>query len=272
MRHAWLIIAHNEFGILQQLVSMLDDARSDFYIHFDKKVAQLPDIRVTQGRLFFPDRRINVCWGSVSQIETELLLLETALRNGPYAHYHILSGTHLPLKPVGELMQFYDSHAGREVARFWKRDDGDADFKLRRYHLPMRHFKTPGHAFSRAVETFCWKACLKVQKVFGIRHLRQMDFQKADNWMSLTEQGARFLVQDRRRILRRYKWSFCGDEYFAPSELLARGDTFDIFDYQQLLYVEFLGDTPRTFPFEAWSGLRETGCLWARKFSMNHAA
>ena len=25
MKHAWLIIAHNQFGILQQLVSLLDD-------------------------------------------------------------------------------------------------------------------------------------------------------------------------------------------------------------------------------------------------------
>ena len=272
MRHAWLIIAHNEFGILQKLVSMLDDARSDFYIHIDRKVARMPELYIGQGRLFYPGRRIDVSWGSVSQIETELLLLETALRNGPYAHYHILSGTHLPLKPFGELMQFYDSHAGQEMMRFWKRDDGDADFKLRRYHLPMRHFKTPGHAFQRALETFCWKACLKVQKVCGIRHLRQMDFRKTDNWMSLSEKGCRYLVEHRAEILRKYRWSFCGDEYFAASELLACGDAFDILDEQRLLHVEFLGDTPRTFPLEAYTGLQQTGCLWARKFTMNDAA
>ena len=32
MTHAWLIIAHNEFGILQRLVSLLDDAACDIYI------------------------------------------------------------------------------------------------------------------------------------------------------------------------------------------------------------------------------------------------
>ena len=271
MRHAWLIIAHNEFGILQHLISMLDDARSDFYVHIDKKVAALPELHVEKGRLTVLKKRIDVCWGTVSQIRTELLLLGTALQNGPYAHYHILSGTHLPLRSVEELMQFYDSHDGEEIMRFWKRDEGDADFKLRRYHLPMRHFKTPGHAFCRKVETFCWKACLKVQKVFGIRHLQQTEFRKTDNWMSLSEQGARFLIQDKARILRKYRWSFCGDEYFAATELLAAKDKFNILDYPQLLYVEFLGDTPRSFSVDAYPRLQETRYLWARKFSSHHA-
>ena len=270
MNHAWLIIAHNEFEVLQRLVSMLEDVRSDFYIHFDRKVATLPELHVEKGRLHILDERIDVCWGSVSQIRTELLLLGVALHDGPYAHYHILSGTHLPLKPVEELMAYYDSHADAEILRFWKRDEGDADFKLRRYHLPMRHFKTPGHACSRALETFCWRAALKVQKVFGIRHYRDVDFRKTDNWLSLTEQGCRFLVGHEAEILRKYRWSFCGDEYFAATELLAAGG-FQLLDEPELLYVEFLGDTPRTFPTEDYTRLQETGCLWARKFSAKHA-
>lgn len=37
--HAYLIIAHNEFEVLQKLVGALDDPRNDIYIHFDKKVS-----------------------------------------------------------------------------------------------------------------------------------------------------------------------------------------------------------------------------------------
>ena len=37
MRHAYLIIAHNEPEILQMLISALDDARNDIYVHIDKK-------------------------------------------------------------------------------------------------------------------------------------------------------------------------------------------------------------------------------------------
>ncbi len=31
MKHAWLIIAHNEFGILQRLISMVNDKGDDVH-------------------------------------------------------------------------------------------------------------------------------------------------------------------------------------------------------------------------------------------------
>ena len=39
MKHAYLIIAHNDFEILKKLVSLLDNEHNDIYIHFDAKVA-----------------------------------------------------------------------------------------------------------------------------------------------------------------------------------------------------------------------------------------
>ncbi len=52
MRHAWLIIAHNEFSVLQRLISLLDHERSDFFVHIDAKIKELPALTVEKGRLF----------------------------------------------------------------------------------------------------------------------------------------------------------------------------------------------------------------------------
>ena len=98
MTHAWLIIAHNEWGILQRLVSELDAPECDFYVHIDKKVKDLPLLKVEKGRLIMLENRVDVRWGSVSQIECELTLFEAAAANGPYDFYHIISGVTLPLK------------------------------------------------------------------------------------------------------------------------------------------------------------------------------
>ena len=35
MKHAYLILAHNEFVILERLIQAIDDERNDIYIHFD---------------------------------------------------------------------------------------------------------------------------------------------------------------------------------------------------------------------------------------------
>ena len=37
-KHAYLIMAHNNFEILEKTLKILDDERNDFYIHVDKKV------------------------------------------------------------------------------------------------------------------------------------------------------------------------------------------------------------------------------------------
>ena len=39
-RHAYLIMAHNNFYILEKLLILLDDPRNDIYIHIDKKVSK----------------------------------------------------------------------------------------------------------------------------------------------------------------------------------------------------------------------------------------
>ena len=248
MRHAWLIIAHNEFTVLQRLVAALDHPRSDIYVHIDRKVEQMPSLQVAQGRLFLLEQRMDVRWGSISQIAVELLLLETALR------------------PVDTLMAFYDAHPVESLARFWPKDEGDADFKLRRYHFPLRHYKC-GSPLQRRICQRTWQAVIKVQKVLGIRHLKQKKFVKTDNWISLAEPACRYLVAEKASILHTYRWSFCGDEYFAVSELLALPGRFRVTDCPDLLFVEFEGDTPKTFFLKDLPALQQKPFYWARKFT-----
>ena len=36
-KHAYLIVAHNNFYILEKLIRLIDDTRNDIYLHIDKK-------------------------------------------------------------------------------------------------------------------------------------------------------------------------------------------------------------------------------------------
>lgn len=42
LRHAYLIMAHNNFEILEKQVLLLDSPNADFYIHVDKKSRGIP--------------------------------------------------------------------------------------------------------------------------------------------------------------------------------------------------------------------------------------
>ena len=259
MRHAFLIIAHNEFGVLRRLVSMLDSEGNDIYIHYDLKVRELPVVTTKASRLFVVPKRIDVRWGTVSQIAAELTLFEAALKNGEYDFYHLISGTHLPLKSIGELDSFYQSHKRREVMRVWEEDPGDADFKIRRYHLFNGKIKS-GHDLA-------WRIILKIQKLFGIRHLKKETFIKTDNWKSLTQKAVEYLVENKAEILRKYRRSLCGDEYYAASELAKYPGLFRIKNCPELLYVEFDHESPLEISLDRYEELRKTGYIWGRKFT-----
>ena len=109
-RHAYLIMAHNQFDLLKKIISLLDFEGHDFYIHIDKKSVDfnLSDFEgaAKKSNIIFIDRRDTV-WGGYSGIETELALLEKAAK-GDYSYFHLISGADMPLKPAKEIYEFFE--------------------------------------------------------------------------------------------------------------------------------------------------------------------
>ena len=108
-KHAYLIMAHEDFYILEKLVLLLDNEHNDLYIHIDKKVKEF-DFRyfnnlAKKSKIKFIDR-INVYGGDFSQIECHLKLLEEATKN-EYEYYHMISGTDLPIKSSEKIYEFF---------------------------------------------------------------------------------------------------------------------------------------------------------------------
>lgn len=125
-KHAYMIIAHNEFDLLEILVRLLDDPRNDIYVHIDAKVKDF-DFKSFQAltqysRLRFTPRRISATWGDFSLVNTELLLLQTAVAGEnpaqPYAYYHLISGVDLPIKSNDDIHAFFEKNAEKEFVHF----------------------------------------------------------------------------------------------------------------------------------------------------------
>lgn len=111
MKHAFLIIAHNEYPILEVLLSMLDDERNDIYLHIDKRAVALyqkiKGFKTKKAGFYLIEKSIKVYWGDISLVKAEYLLFETALKNGTYVYYHLLSGTDLPIKSQDYIHEFF---------------------------------------------------------------------------------------------------------------------------------------------------------------------
>ena len=268
-RYAYLIIAHNEFDVLKRLVAALDDVRNDIYVHIDKKVKpSLPKLEAKKSKLYVLDKRIDVRWGQYSQIETEVLLLNTALENGPYDYYHLISGTHLPLKSQDEIHSFFDGMQGKNLFSNLRETSHHYQeiLKVHRVNLFLRNYSSP-NKFKAAVSQLFWKAFIAIQRVIGISINNDIKFYWANNWCSLTEPAVEYLVTEKEAIRRRYRWSFCGDEFFVPTELMLSDMASTAVSSDKLLYGAIGRSNASVLIMDDFDNIISSGCLFGRKFS-----
>lgn len=217
LKHAFLILAHNEFSVLERLIHCLDDERNDIYLHIDEKVLTLPQLTTKRAGLFFVEDRVDVRWGDVSVILAEYRLFETAAANGRYCFYHLLSGVDLPLKSQDELHAFFNRFPSQEFIGFMQDDiEKEIDRKVRRFHFYPSHFRQDKglvNLFFRLVRA----TLLRMQLLFGIRRNRKLLFKKGPQWVSVTDHFVRYVLQQKKEVLKVYQNTFCSDEIFLQT-------------------------------------------------------
>jgi hypothetical protein len=265
MRHAYLIIAHNEFEVLKKLLHALDDPRNDVFIHFDKKVKQIPALEMQYSGLFIIENRIDVRWGHVSQIKAEYAILEAAYHVRNYAYYHIISGTHLPLQSQNRIHDFYEQLNGQQVLMPMFSNEYQMDMKMRRFNLFMKQYQHP-NIFIRSCAQWGWKIAIKIQWIFRIRRNTNERFKNAANWLSLTESGVAHILSIKKKVLKKYRFSFCGDEWFVPSEIENMSPKLPLFHCDKLLKYSIERASAKTWHLADYEELINSGYLFARKF------
>lgn len=275
MKHAYLIIAHHEFEILTHLVEALDDPRNDIFIHFDKKVAELPSIRAEYSKLYILERRIDVRWGDVSQIESEIILFEQAVKQGPYAYYHILSGVDMPLKSQDFIHNFFTQHEGKEFIGFNQEDSyGDISRKVQRYHIYPKYFRF-GQGISEFLRRLLRFAFLRIQFIFFPRRNKQILFRKGLNWVSVTQKFVLFLLEKKVEIIKKYQYTFCADEIFLQTACWNSSFREKLFDPDNegrgcMRLIGWKNNELVDWEDNDFETLMNSDALFARKFNTKH--
>lgn len=270
-RHAYLIIAHNEFEVLAALCEMIDYVENDIYIHIDKKVKYFDPgyilNRIKQSKVIFIEPRIDVQWGNYSQIECELALLKASVGN-KYSYYHLMSGVDLPLKDQKTIHSFFDLNNGVEYIQFHsKKLDHDSYNKVSKYRFITKRNKT-------TVEKILDKTFLFLQ--VGVDRVKKSGFvyQKGANWFSITHELAEFVLSQEAVIKRLFSNTLCADEMFlqtivANSKFIDRISSNNFCDnYDNICYkIDWERGNPYIFRYDDFDELIDSDCLFARKFS-----
>ena len=278
MKHAYLILAHNEPELLSLLVERLDDVRNDIYIHFDRKLSILPDIKTQHAGLYILKDRVDVRWADVSMLEAEYKLFHAVVDSGSqYSHHHLISGVDLPLKNQDYIHSFFAQHQGKEFVGLHQRPmNSHADRALHYWHPFTRSFRGSGCVF--AIKRILRYLVIQTQVLLGIRRNATIPFHKGGQWVSITRELIDYLLEQEDRAFTIFSRTFGADEYFVPTLIW---DTpfmerlFDATDESRgaMRYIGWRADgqlidfTPLDLP-----ALQQTEYLFARKFNSRNKA
>lgn len=277
MKHAFLIIAHEDYRVLEVLLSMLDDERNDVYLHIDKRAEELY-VRISAWQMKHAGfcllrERMNVYWGDISQIQVEYRLFEEAYGRESYLYYHLLSGVDLPLKSQDEIHDFFQENQGAEFVGFWlgKNHERDIKRKVGRYYLFSKWKQdkmTPYHNLF----TFCRNMALNLQKPFGYPRPFEYEFKKGPNWVSITQDFCTYLLEHKQEVLKRFRFTCCGDEIFLQtllwkspfrSKLYFEGDS----EKGCVRKIDWKRGSPYVWTEDDLDELVSSNAMFARKFS-----
>ena len=278
MKHAYLILAHNEPELLSLLVKRLDDVRNDIYIHFDRKLSILPDIKTQHAGLYILKDRVDVRWADVSMLEAEYKLFHAVVDSGSqYSHHHLISGVDLPLKNQDYIHSFFAQHQGKEFVGLHQRPmNSHADRALHYWHPFTRSFRGSGCVF--AIKRILRYLVIQTQVLLGIRRNTTIPFHKGGQWVSITRELIDYLLEQEDRAFTIFSRTFGADEYFVPTLIW---DTpfmerlFDATDESRgaMRYIGWRADGQLIdFTSQDLPALQQTEYLFARKFNSRDKA
>ena len=275
MKHAYLIIAHNEWEILRTLLTMLDDDRNDIYLHIDRRATalmqQVDGLRLCHSPIHRIQQPIETRWGNFSQVETELLLFEAALRNGPYAYYHLLSGVDLPLKSQDEIHQFFEENSELEFVEYLPEDVHAKECRKRTmFYYVFNDQKKRQKDTRQALLTLNRNIILGLQNALHIHRKPIASIRKGSNWVSITQGFCEYLIsQQHSPAIRRFRYTLCPDELFVQTLLMASPFKDHIAQIAggNARKIDWQRGSPYTWQDGDFEELINSDRLFARKFS-----
>ena len=273
MKHAYLIIAHSNFDVLESSLSMLDYKDNDIYVHIDRKVEYSIKYKCKYSNLYLipEDKRIDVRWADVTIIYAELALYRMAFDNGKYDYFHLMSGMDLPIKSQKYIHEFFELNKGKEfiglMQNAWR-----TKTKVMYYHILMK--KQRG-------TSLCIKCCQHMHWIFTqfqkclpvVRSKNNMPtLYKGCTWCSLSHDAVEYLLSYETWIKKRFRWTFGADEIYKHTLLFNSDFKNKVYstkgEYEACLRLQdWKRGNPYVWTMADYDEIMQSKMLFARKFS-----
>jgi len=278
--NAFLIIAHNNFQILESILTLLDHEENDFYLHIDAKVKDFDQSRFQnlcrKSSVYFVGR-VNCTWGAYSQIDCEYQLLKEAVKQ-EYAFFHLISGVDMPIKTAEQINTFFRNHMGENFIDLHdfaeKQPEHFIYDRVRYYHFMQEHLGkwTKENPFHKLGYKIIEELSLRIQKLLRIDRTKNLNYplHKGTQWFSISKEMADYIVSCEPEVQKLCHYGWCVDEVFLQT-MAYRSPYADTIVNNCLRYVDWKRGRPYIFQSSDLEELLSApeNMLFARKFDFN---
>ncbi len=283
-KHAYLILAHNNWDTLEKLILLIDDYRNDIYLHVDKKVKSFDRSRLInlprESNIYVYSQN-KVYWGGFSLTECEMFLMKKAIKK-EYSYLHILSGADLPIQSQDDIHNFFQINEHCEFIQYqsddYVKNTPEISRRVSVYHF-LQNYR---NRFRFRVLNDCFIALdrflILLQLALRVNRWKQnTELKYGSNWVSITKELAQYLVNQENQIKRLFQKTNCSDELFIQTI------AFNSYFRDRIYRTKEEGDmtanlrlidwergsskgNPYVWHVEDYDRIMQSDCMFARKF------
>ena len=228
MKIAYLISTFTDPQHLSRLIKALDGADVHFFIHVDAKVDIRPFDELTKGdNVHYLSDRVNVYWGTYSQVEFQMRMIQAALDlSVRFDRLFMLSGQDYPLWSNGQIRDYLSQCGEHELISGICLDTEEVEESKKRIYRLFRP-QTDIRWLSAKANDWLSKALRKFCKLTGMRKKLWMEVDgkqwhlfKGSDYFCLSHDLAAYVVrtwQEQPAIHQYFKTSFAPSETCIPT-------------------------------------------------------
>lgn len=281
LRHAYLVLAHNNPTQLARLLSRLNSPQCWFFVHIDKK-APLEQFRpVFENPLYkiIPVERERTNWGGPGIVLATLNGLRQICSDpGKFDFVHLVSGSDYPIASNQEIDAFFSRHQNKSFidyfplpTKFWQ--NGGMP-RLEWYHfIRIQHYSRWKWYALMAVNK-----CISAVPIFRRKLPTYVAPFGGSQWWSISSAAAAYIlrfVDEHRDYVHYHRHTLAPDECFFQTILANAHDKIirDNLVNDNLRFIVWHKLGVKKFPLvlglEELDAMKASGKLWARKFVLD---
>lgn len=275
MRHAFLILAYNEFWLLKKLVAFLSNPSCDIYLNIDKKTdISKSDLDALKSNVCI--RRITrhtIHWGGRDMLNCEIEMLKFALLEKRADYFHLLSGQDYPIKPLSDFLVFFEKEKGKNFL-YCKEGSFKKIWRQLFFFQPLDWYDARGKWGDKITLGIC-----EIQMKLGLfRSVSRlpMNIYVGSQWFSLTKKACNFIVRyttEHKSFYQRLKNTFVPDEIYINTILMNYFHEEEIVSTDNLRYIRWYeenGNNPSNLGMEHFAILASRHEFFTRKLTLKY--